>query len=98
MYTEFGKVTPLIAATDDAVAIIGPGEELQLDFAPCQQELPIDWTRRYVLELNGWCKDMDLYTRHGDTVAPIPRRGSGESSDARRQLHDIYNRRYRAGY
>ena len=25
-----------------------------------------------MLEARGWCKDMDLYTRDGDTVEPLP--------------------------
>ena len=98
MYTNFGQVTPLVSKTDDVVAIIGPGEELQLDFSVCPQRLPSGWTRRYVLELNGWCKDMDLYTQHGDTVAPLPQGADGEPSAERQELHDKYNRRYRAGY
>ena len=30
------------------------------------------WTRRFVLEARGWCEDMDLHTRDGDTVEPLP--------------------------
>jgi hypothetical protein len=25
-----------------------------------------------VLDVRGWCKDMDLFTRDGETVGPIP--------------------------
>ncbi len=98
MYTEFGDVSPLVSATDDTVAIIGPGEEVQLAFATCAEKLANGWTRSYVLELNGWCKDMDLYTQFGDTVDPLPVRTSSEPATLRQQLHEKYNRRFRSGY
>jgi len=71
-YTAMGPVTDLLVSEDGATAIFGPGEELQLAFdAPTVPVAP-GWTRRFVLEAHGWCKDMDLYTRDGDTVEPLP--------------------------
>ena len=63
---------PLVANTDDALAIIGPGEEIHLEFAALDGPPPTGWTRRLVLESNGWCKDMDLFTHEGETVGPMP--------------------------
>ena len=71
-YTTPGPVTELIADEDGAVAIFGPGEELHLEFDASQAPLKPGWTRRFVLQARGWCKDMDLYTRDGDTVEPLP--------------------------
>jgi Flp pilus assembly protein TadD len=71
-YTATGQVTELLAAEDGALAIFGPGEELHLEFDASQPPLTPGWTRRYVLQTRGWCKDMDLYTRDGDTVEPLP--------------------------
>jgi len=58
----------LVAEKDDAVAIFGPGEEVHLEFAAPPEGAPEGWTRRLVLETRGWCKDMDLYTKDGETV------------------------------
>jgi hypothetical protein len=95
-YTAFGPATELVAATDDAVAIIGPGEELHLEFAVPDAAPPAGWTRRILLETNGWAKDMDLYTRDGTTVAPLP--AVSNNTAARDGLHAKYNTRYQSGY
>jgi hypothetical protein len=93
-YSEFGAVGPLVADADDAVAIFGPGEEIAMRFEAPASAPPDGWTRWLVLELGGWCKDMDLYTENGETVAPLP----GADTPARRQLHARFNTRYAAGY
>jgi hypothetical protein len=85
----------LVAVRDEAVAVIGPGEEVDLAFAAPEAPAPGRWTRRYVLETRGWAKDMDLFTRDGETVAPLPTRGA---PGARREaLHARYLTRYLAG-
>lgn len=94
-YTDFGPVTELVAVHDDATAIIGPGEEVHLEFAAGLPALPAGWNRRFVVEANGWTKDMDLYTGHGMTLEPLP--SSGLPVAARDALHARYNTRYRAG-
>lgn len=85
-YTEFGPVEPLVAARDAALAIIGPGEEIDVEFDAGLAPLQSGWTRRFVLETHGWAKDMDLYTRERDTLAPLPVPASSE-------LHRRFNRR-----
>ena len=71
LYTEFGDVAALLADADAAPVVFGPGEEVTLDFA--SPPPPADgFVRRYVLELRAWCKDMDLFTRNGETVEPLP--------------------------
>jgi hypothetical protein len=92
-YSRFGPVAPLVEHDDDAVAIIGPGEGVLLEFAAPDAPLPTGWTRRLVLDAKGWCKDMDLYTKDGETVAPLP----GEDSEQRRTLHAKFNTRYEGG-
>jgi hypothetical protein len=49
-----------------------------------------------VLETDGWCKDMDLYTRDGSTLEPLPARGNGANPRGA-QLHQTYNTRYLDG-
>ena len=45
-YTEFGRVEALVAAEDDAVAIFGPGEAVDVDFEAPTTSAPAGWTRR----------------------------------------------------
>ncbi len=94
-YTEFGDATGLVKTRDDAVAIIGPGEEVLMAFRDTAKPLKNNWSRTFVFESFGWAKDMDLYTRDGDTIEPLP--SSGRKSTKRDQLHTQYNTRYRSG-
>jgi len=95
-YTRFGGVEELVGAADDAVAIFGPGEEIHFEFEAAGVEVPAGWTRRLVLETVGWCKDMDLYTGEGSTVAPLPT--TGRPVGVRDALHRKYNTRYQRGW
>src|SRR5260221_13496608 len=61
--TRFGDVTELLAATDDRVVILGPGDELTVRFdARGLPTLPAGWTRQFVLRTWGWCKDASPFT------------------------------------
>lgn len=72
LYTGFGDVRELMLREDGAAVVFGPGEEVMLSFsAPTERAAPAT-SRRYVLDVRGWCKDMDLFTRDGETVGPIP--------------------------
>ena len=104
-YTDFGPCTELLQATDDALAIFGPGEEVVLRFdATALRDAGLSGDeqtliRRLVLEVDGWCKDFDLFTRDGETLGPLPTR-SGEPLDresAAHRLHERFNTRYRDG-
>lgn len=99
-YTSFGDAKALVENTDDAVAIIGPGEELHLEFELPAMALPEGWSRAFVLEADGWCKDADLFTQDAGTVEPLPTRGelTAEQAEVRKRLHGKYNNRYRSGY
>ena len=88
-------MTDLVRTVDDAVVVYGPGEEVHFEFESTLGDLPPGWTRFFVLEANGWAKDMDLYTRDGETVEPLPT--SGKPSPDRDGLHARYNVRYRSG-
>jgi hypothetical protein len=94
-YTAYGSVLPLLANSDGGLAIFGSGEEVQAEFdGSAMIPLPPGWTRFIVLESVGWCKDMDLYTQHGETLEPLP--GGKSSSDAF-TLHNQYNTRHHSG-
>ena len=75
------------------MAIFGPGEDVLLEFAAPDAPLPAGWTRRVVLDARGWCKDMDLYTQDGETVAPLPGDGHVHAPRAPR----AFNTRYEGG-
>jgi hypothetical protein len=94
LYTRLGPVEPLVEVVDGAFAIIGPGEELHLEFA-APEDLPSEWQRIFVLEAHGATKDMDLYTRYGDSVHPLPVTDSASSRGA--SLNARYQTRYLAG-
>ena len=97
LYTGVGPCMELVNDADDALAIFGPGEEIHMEFDANLPALPEGWTRRFVLETRGWCKDMDLYTKDGETVGPIPGVGLDRSSAKRDELHSRYNTRYESG-
>ena len=94
-YTRLGDVEELVAATDDAIVIFGPGEEVELRF-DVPPPPPEGFTRWYVLRTTGWCKDMDLFTKDGETLGPLPTRGE-QANPARARLHPKYQTRYRVG-
>jgi tetratricopeptide (TPR) repeat protein len=95
-YTRLGAIDALLAEVDDAVAIFGPGEEVHLEFKAAKDQPPKGWKRYFVLETHGWTKDMDLYTRNGSTITPLPHQGTPDP--ARKPLHARFNTRYQDGY
>jgi len=94
-YTRFGGVEELVTAKDNAVVIFGAGEGVHMEFRDLSEPPGEGWTRVYVIETHGWCKDMDLYTRTGDTIDPVPSRGKRDRRVDR--LHRLYNTRYLSG-
>ena len=85
----------LLAARDDAVAVLGPGDEVTVEvLAPPPP--PAGWTQRLILDVAGWCKDMDLFTGDGETIEPMPaRQGSRDAAAIR--LDERTRTRFRAG-
>jgi tetratricopeptide (TPR) repeat protein len=71
--TRFGDVAALLQKDDDQFCLVGPGDELRVEFsADGVPELAPGWTRSYVLRCYGYCKDADPFTAGGDTVEPLP--------------------------
>jgi len=72
-YTRYGDVTSLLGTTDDRFVVMGHGEEVTLRFNEARfGPVPEGRTRTFVLKTSCYCKDMDLYTAHPDTVHPLP--------------------------
>ena len=97
-YTALGEATELVRAVDGGLAVFGSGEEIHLEFAAAAPPPP-GHRRHFVLRFHGWAKDMDLYTRHGDTVGPVPvPDGVGAQALAHgKRLNDRYNVRFSEG-
>lgn len=97
-YTAMGEASELVEKTDSAVAIVGSGEEIHLEFSVPDSPM-VGYRRYYALEFQGWAKDMDLYTEAGDSVEPIPSHGdiSAAQMTKRDQLHARFNVRYQSG-
>ena len=93
-YTAFGPCEELIGAEDGALAIIGPGEEVHIEWMDVDGAPREGWSRRYVLDSKGWCKDMDLYTRTRDTVGPMPVEPQGVDAE---RLMEASRTRWRSG-
>ena len=98
-YTALGDAVELVRNIDGALAIIGSGEEIHLEF-PAQPAPAPGHRRYYALRFHGWAKDMDLYTQHGDTVGPLPAPAGADAAllAKRDQLHVRYNVRFQAGH
>ena len=74
--TRHGDVTRLLADDDDQLCLVGPGDELQLEFPAVDlPALPSGWTRSYVVRGIGYCKDADPFTATSDSIEPLPWRG-----------------------
>ncbi|UCE46578.1 MAG: hypothetical protein JSW47_13255, partial [Phycisphaerales bacterium] len=72
-YTRYGQVAELLHHADDCYVIMGRGEELTLRFsADAFGQIPDGCRRSFILKTDSFCKDMDLYSAHPDTVEPLP--------------------------
>ena len=72
-YTRYGQVAELLHQADDLYVIMGRGEELTLCFpADAFGPIPSGCRRTFILKTDSFCKDMDLYSAHPDTVEPLP--------------------------
>jgi Flp pilus assembly protein TadD len=107
-FTRFGDVLPLLGRPDDMYVIMGPGDEMTVQFdASSHGALAPGSKRDFLLYTDGWIKDSDLNTAFGSTVGPLPFHqikaypyASGESypNDAEHQRYlRAYNTRRVAG-
>ena len=72
-YTRFGAVGELLERQDDRFVIMGAGDEIQLRFRAADlPALAPGFVRDYLLLVDGWAKENEPNTAHGDTVTPLP--------------------------
>ena len=98
-YTNHGNVADLVGSLDGAVAIVGSGEEIHMEFEPVQADVENGRQRRFVVDFRGWVKDMDMYTSTGEKVEPLPilRGLADEQLRNRERLHEKFNLRFQSG-
>ncbi len=92
-FTRFGDVLPLVTARDDHLVVMHPGDEIQLDFAVPDRDVPEGWVRDFVLYDVGWDKDCDQHTVYGETSEPLPFEAMTEyayKDGAGRPMDDAY--------
>ena len=71
--TRYGEVSGLLQADDDRLCLVGPGDEVRIEFeATSLPPLPEGWTRSFVLRTIGYCKDADPFTALSDSIEPLP--------------------------
>jgi hypothetical protein len=76
MYSRYGNVLPLLLESDSKYVIMNAGDEITIEFDAAQvSNLPFGWRRDYIFYNDGWLKDGDLNTAHGQTVKPLPFHG-----------------------
>ena len=81
--TRYGAVDELLAARDNALALICAGDELTLEFSA--EKLPAKSaasTRDYFLSVSGWDKDADFHVASGPTIEPLPWHGLNDQTYA----------------
>ncbi|HWP39140.1 MAG TPA: FG-GAP-like repeat-containing protein [Gemmatimonadales bacterium] len=71
-FTRFGDVLALLERADDMYVVMGPGDELTVEFDAASAAVPQGWKRTFLLYTDGWIKDADMNTAFGNTVEPLP--------------------------
>jgi hypothetical protein len=100
-YTRYGNVTSLLREFDDEYVLVGPGDEIAVQFnAADLPALAPGMTRSYVLISHAWCKDLDLYTASPQTLEPLPFHGMSRYPYPSSETYpdDEAHRQYRATY
>ena len=81
-YTRYGDVRELLAATDDRSVVIGPGDEIALEFdAGGLPPSAPGWKRTVFLQSQGWDKDADRNTWEARRMEPLPFRAMQRYGD-----------------
>ena len=71
-YTRYGAVGELVRDAEDRYVVLGTGDEVAVRFVDELPPVAPGWRRDYLVYLNGWVKDGDPNTGHGDRVEPLP--------------------------
>ena len=75
-YTRLGDVRELLGETDDLFVVSKPGDVVAISFeALALPPLPKGWTRTFLLDGDGFSKEMDVNSASPDVVLPLPFHG-----------------------
>jgi len=75
-YTREGDVRPLLAAADDAFVVSKPGDEVAVSFdASALAPAGPGRARTFLLQGDGFSKEMDINSASPDVVLPLPYHG-----------------------
>lgn len=77
-FTRYGETSELLFQQDDQMVVMGPGDELTVQFSVPTQTVPDGWVRDFVLYNVGWDKDANLSTVYGQSSEPYPSRSMGQ--------------------
>ncbi|EMI20020.1 TPR repeat-containing protein [Rhodopirellula maiorica SM1] len=88
-FTQYGDCNELLAAWDDAMVVMGSGDEISLRFSVPTDAPPAGWKRDFVLHCVGWDKDADLNTLSGQSAGPLPFKQMKTYPPTRQQLDQI---------
>jgi len=94
-FTRYGKTTELLTEQDDRMVVMGPGDELTVEFTVPEEPVPEGWIRDFVLYNVGWDKDADLSTVYGQSSEPYPTRAMSQypqEVEQERELSEEYQR------
>ena len=105
-FTRYGDVSELLRVQDERMIVMGPGDEVTVEFAVPSEAPPDGWVRDFVLYNVGWDKDANLNTVYGQTSEPYPHGGMQRypgdpaetrilSEDQQQWLRDYQTREYR---
>jgi len=64
------------------MVVMGPGDEMTVEFAVPAENPPAGWKRDFVLYNVGWDKDADLSTVYGQSSEPYPYRAMTQYPEA----------------
>ena len=71
-FTRYGEAVDLLGSQDDRMIVMGPGDELTVEFTSPAEAAPAGWKRDFVLYNVGWDKDANLNTVYGQSSEPYP--------------------------
>jgi hypothetical protein len=94
-FTRYGETTELLKSQDDCLVVMGPGDELTVEFAVPEKAVPEGWVRDFVLYNVGWDKDADLSTVYGQSSEPYPTRAMPQyplNVEQEREFSEEYTR------
>jgi hypothetical protein len=104
-YTRFGDVLPLLYSHDDQYVVMGPGDEISLEFdASAFPPVPDGWVRDFVYFVDGYMKEIHPAVPEDYVVDPLPYHNmtfypyGGTETFPNDPVHQAYQAQYNTRY